>query len=124
MSKDEYGSEEELYTAYFRKMNEIEEKREYAESQLRKFDEEQEIYNDIYRELHYFFRETAEHCQEDAFISYLEEHEDEFHDCRTKVDHELEEKCESLERELRDTYEKEEQLRAFMRNEKYKLENK
>lgn len=115
---EQYDKEQRLYDDYYRKMTAIENERESIERRERELDAERYDFEDVYRQMHDIFRNVSNCCDDEQFIRELEEYSDEFHDLRNKVDNELEEKEDTLQRERRNTYEQEEILREEFRKKK------
>ncbi len=102
---------DELYKEFQREMNALEERRDNITREIREIDTEQSILDDIYIKMRWLFKEAAEHCDEEGFLREMEWREDDFYDCRRKIENELEEEKELLETEKRNSYRKEEELR-------------
>lgn len=102
---------DELYKEFQREMNALEERRDNITREIREIDTEQSILDDIYVKMRWLFKEAAEHCDEEGFLREMEWREDDFYDCRRKIENELEEEKELLETEKRNSYRKEEELR-------------
>lgn len=119
----EKGTLDELYVNFHREMNVIEERRESIVKEIQKLDADQNLFDNVNREMNYLFKEVSRHCEEEQFILSMERCEDEFYDCQRNIENELEEKREQLESERRDTYKKEEELRENLQRKKCLLEN-
>lgn len=102
---------DELYEEFHAEINALEERRDVITREIRKIDADQGLLDDIYTKMRWVFKEVAEHCNEEKFLVEMEWHEDDFYDCRRKIENELEEEKELLEAEKRNSYRKEEELR-------------
>ena len=110
--------EQRIYDAYYQKMAAIEIERESIERRKRELDADRYDFEDVYRQMHDIFKSIAGCCDDEHFIRELEECSDEFHDLRNKVDRELDEKEDDLQREEQSTYEQEEIIREELRKKK------
>lgn len=102
---------DDLYEEFQTEINALEERRDVITREIRKIDADQGLLDDIYTKMRWVFKEVAEHCDEEKFLMEMEWHEDDFYDCRRKIENELEEEKELLEAEKRNSYKKEEELR-------------
>lgn len=103
--------EEEMYREYYKQMNAVEEEREDIERKLRKNREYQIQLGDVFKEMHYFYREVVKHCDDEDFIQNLDLQEDTFFEHRRKVEQQLEDKSDELETRRNTIYEKEDIIR-------------
>lgn len=100
-----------LYEEFQMEINALEERRDNINREIREIEKEQNMLDDIYIKMRWLFKEAAEHCDEEAFLAEMELREDEFYDCRRKIENELEEEKELLETEKRNSFRKEDELR-------------
>lgn len=114
--------EQRLYDDYYQKMTAVENQRESIECRKRELDSDRYDFEDVYVQMHDIFKGIAACCDEEHFIRELEECSDEFHDLRNKVDNELDEKEDALQREQKGTYEQEEIIREDLRKKKALLD--
>lgn len=114
--------EQRLYDDYYQKMTAVENQRESIERRKRELDSDRYDFENVYVQMHDIFKGIAACCDEEHFIRELEECSDEFHDLRNKVDNELDEKEDALQREQKGTYEQEEIIREDLRKKKALLD--
>lgn len=113
-------SEKEFEQIYQRKMSDLEEKRDAILEEAGKIAADEEVIWDIDREMRQIYKEMAKHCDEEKFLLDLENSEDEFYDCQRKIENELEDKKEMLEKQKKHTYDEEDELRLEIRKQKIK----
>lgn len=114
--------EQRLYDDYYQKMTAIENQREVLERRKRELDSDRYDFEDVYAQMHDIFKGIAACCDDEPFIRELEECSDEFHNLRNKVDNELDEKEDALQREQQETYKQEEIIRENLREKKALLD--
>lgn len=102
---------ENLYEEFQREINSLEKRRDDINRKIREIDADQDLLDDIYTKMRWMFKEIGEHCDEEQFLIELEWREDNFYDSQRRIESELEEEKEVLEREKRNSYGREEEIR-------------
>jgi len=113
----------DLYISFQRELRELEEKRENIEKEIQKIEADESMIDDIRREMKWIFQEISEHCEEEQLMRSMECCEDEFFDSQRNYGNELEEERRFLEKEKRDLYRKEENLREELLRKKVCLDH-
>lgn len=121
MNEREYDTEEELFTEYRRAMDTVEEEREKIERELKRVEDQQGQLDEIFRQMHFWYKDVVRHCDEEYFLITMDQYEDEYLEQRRKIERELEEKKDDLTARQNDTYTKGDLIRKEYKRKQIKF---